>query len=146
MNVANLLKRKKNSAVLTVRPEDTIMKLAQLLRVEDVGAMIVSHDGTSVDGIISERDIVRALAVDEGRILSLPVSSLMTTGVVTCSPDDSIADIAHLMTEHRVRHVPVRDARHRLVGIVSIGDVLKHRVDEVQFEATVLRDIAIAAR
>jgi CBS domain-containing protein len=146
MNVASLLKRKRNTAVLTVRPEDNIMKLVQLLRVEDVGAMIVSHDGTSVDGIISERDIVRALAVDEGRILSLPVSSLMTTGVVTCSPDDSIAEIARLMTEHRVRHLPVRDTRHRLVGIVSIGDVLKHRVDEVQFEATVLRDIAIAAR
>jgi CBS domain-containing protein len=146
MKVQSILKSKKTAAVLTVRPEDTILKLVQRLRVEGVGAMIVSRDGSALEGIISERDVVRALAVDENKVLSLPVSALMTRAVVTCSPDDTVADVARVMTQQRVRHLPVRDGANQLIGIVSIGDVLKHRLDEMQFEATVLRDIAIAGR
>jgi CBS domain-containing protein len=108
--------------------------------------MIVSRDGRALEGIISERDVVRALAVDENKVLSLPVSALMTRAVVTCSPDDTVADVARVMTQQRVRHLPVRDGANQLIGIISIGDVLKHRLDEMQFEATVLRDIAIAGR
>jgi len=146
MNVQSILNEKKNVAVLTVRPEDTILKVVQLLRLEGVGAMIVSRDGSKLEGLISERDVVHALAVDEGKIFAMPVSALMTRAVVTCSPDDSVAHVARVMTEQRVRHLPVRDRSDHLVGIISIGDVLKHRIDEMQFEATVLRDIAIAGR
>jgi len=146
MNVQSILNEKKNVAVLTVRPEDTTLKVIQLLRMEGVGAMIVSRDGIKLEGLISERDVVHALAVDEGKIFAMPVSALMTRAVVTCSPDDSVAHVARVMTEQRVRHLPVRDQSDHLVGIISIGDVLKHRVDEMQFEATVLRDIAIAGR
>ena len=146
MNVQSILNEKKNVAVLTVRPEDTILKVVQLLRLEGVGAMIVSRDGSKLEGLISERDVVHALAVDEGKIFAMPVSALMTRAVVTCSPDDSVAHVARVMTEQHVRHLPVRDRSDHLVGIISIGDVLKHRIDETQFEATVLRDIAIAGR
>lgn len=146
MKVQNILKAKKNVAVLTIRPDDTILKFVQLLRVEGVGAMVVSRDGSSLDGIISERDVVRALAVDGAKVLTFPVSAIMTKSVITCSPDDSIADVARMMTERRVRHLPVRDGDKNLVSVISIGDVLKHRIDEIQFEATVLRDIAIASR
>lgn len=145
MIVQSILKSKKNSRVLTIRPDDTVLKLVQMLRLEGVGAMIVSKDGQSLDGIVSERDVVRALATNENKLLTLPVSALMTHEIVTCSPNDTIAHVTHLMTERRVRHLPVMD-NQRLVGIISIGDVLKHRVDEVQFEAAVLRDIAIAGR
>ena len=146
MKVQDILKGKKNVAVLTVRPDDTVLKFVQLLRGEGVGAMVVSQDGGSLDGIISERDVVRALAVDESKVLKWPVSAIMTKAVITCSPDDGIAEVARMMTERRVRHLPVRDRDNHLVGVISIGDVLKHRIDEVQFEATVLRDIAIASR
>jgi CBS domain-containing protein len=143
MIVQSILRSKKNSHVLTIRPDDTILKFVQLLRLEDVGAMIVSKDGHSLDGIISERDVV--LATDQNKLLTLPVSTLMTHDTVTCSPKDTIAYVTHLMTERRVRHLPVME-RDRLIGVISIGDVLKHRVDEVQFEAAVLRDIALAGR
>lgn len=145
MIVQSILKAKKNVHVLTVRPDDTILKLVQMLRAEGVGAMVVSRDGQALDGIISERDVVRALATNENRLLALPVSALMTHEIVTCSPGDTISHVTHLMTERRVRHLPVVE-NSRLVGIISIGDVLKHRVDEVQFEAAVLRDIALAGR
>lgn len=145
MKVQDLLKAKKNGAVLTVRPEDTILNLLHRLRVEGVGAMVVSRDGNSLDGIISERDVVRALAVDGAKVLSFLVSDLMTKSVITCSPEDSIANVGRMMTARRVRHLPVGDADGRLVGLISIGDVLKHRIDEIEFEATVLRDLAIAS-
>ncbi|MFT3733276.1 MAG: CBS domain-containing protein [Hyphomicrobium sp.] len=145
MIVQSILKSKKNSHVLTIRPDDTVLKFVQMLRLEDVGAMIVSKDGRSLDGIISERDVVRALARGEAGLMTLPVSALMARNTITCSPKDAIAHVAHLMTERRVRHLPVMEGDH-LVGIISIGDVLKHRVDEIQFEAAVLRDIAIAGR
>jgi CBS domain-containing protein len=146
MKVQNILKAKKNAEVLTVQPDYTILKLVQFLQLEGVGAMVVSRDGRSFEGIISERDVVHALAADGTKILASPVSAFMTTAVVTCSPDDSVAVVARMMTEHHVRHVPVINGEKRLVGIISIGDVLKHRIDEVQFEANVLRDIAIAGR
>lgn len=142
MKVAEILKTK-GSAVMAVRPTDTIGTLAKRLRLEKVGAMIVSSDDHSLDGIISERDVVYGLAAYGNDVLNMPVSELMTRAVVTCSPDDSIADVAKIMTLRRVRHLPVKEGA-RLVGIVSIGDVLKHRLDEMQLEANVLRDYAVA--
>lgn len=142
MRVAEILKGK-GTAVMTVRPSQTIGALAQRLRLAEVGAMIVTEDGHSVDGIISERDVAYGLAVYGAGLSNLPVSELMTRGVVTCSPSDSIAHVAKIMTLRRIRHLPVKEGE-QLVGIISIGDVLKHRLSEIELEASVLRDMAAA--
>ncbi len=143
MKVANILSTKA-SAVMTVRPTDTIAQLARRLRLERVGAMIVSQDGSTIDGIISERDIAYGLAEHDTALGNLMVSDLMTHSVVTCSPDDNVSDIAKTMTERRIRHLPVEE-HAKLVGIISVGDVVKHRLEELQLEANVLRDYAVAA-
>ena len=142
MKVADIL-RTKGDRVMTVRPDETIANLSQRLRIEKVGALIVSEDGKTIGGIISERDVAHGLAEHGASLPQLEVSSLMTRGVVTCSPDDTIADISRVMTNRRVRHLPV-ESNGRLVGVVSVGDVVKHRIDEVEMEANVLRDYAIA--
>jgi CBS domain-containing protein len=144
MSVADILKGK-GTAVMTVRPNETIGGLAQRLRLAGVGAMIVSRDGQSLDGIITERDITYALAGHLDGLPEMHVSDLMTGTVVTCSPQDSIANVARIMTARRIRHLPVKEAG-RLVGIISIGDVLKHRLTEIELEASVLRDLAMAVR
>ena len=142
MKVADIL-REKGTKVRIVRPTETIVMLANRLQAERVGAMIVSEDGKKIDGIISERDVTHGVAEHGAHLLNLRVADLMTRGVITCSPGDAIADIARKMTQHRVRHLPVQD-KGELVGIVSIGDVLKYRLDEMEMEANVLRDYAIA--
>jgi CBS domain-containing protein len=142
---ADILKSKSKQTVLTVRPSETIEGLAQRLRLAGVGAMMVSEDGHTLDGIITERDVAYALPVHAGHLHSLRVSKLMTKTVITCTPEDTIAEVAKIMTLHRIRHLPVIDSG-RLAGVVSIGDVLKHRLSEIELEANVLRDIAIAAR
>ena len=144
MKVAEVLTGK-GSEIKSIAPTATIRELAERLRVEDVGAMIVSSGHGDIAGIVSERDVVRAFATHGSSLESMRVSDLMTRRVVTCSPEDAIAQIARTMTERRIRHLPVRDGE-RLVGMVSIGDVLKRRIDEVQLEANVLRDYAIAHR
>ncbi len=144
MLVSDILKEKGHT-IRTVPPTLTIGELSNRLRTEKVGAMIVSIDGRSLDGIISERDIVHGLADHGAHLDSIPVAELCTSAVHTCRPDDSVGKVARLMTVKRVRHVPVVQD-DRLVGIVSIGDVLKHRLVEVQLEANVLRDVAIAVR
>lgn len=115
------------------------------MRDEQIGAAIVSDDGKSIDGIISERDLAYGLAAHGSKLPGIAVSELMTKAVIVCSPEDSVTDVMKLMTERRTRHLPVKDG-DRLVGIISIGDVLKHRLGEMQLEANVLRDYAIAAR
>lgn len=144
MRVANILKMK-GTAVMTVRPTETVQAVAKRFRQEGVGALIVTGEGGSLDGIITERDVSNGLASYGWDTHALPASTLMTTGVVTCSPQDTLTDIARVMTERRLRHLPVKEGS-RVVGVVSIGDVLKHRLDEAQLEARVLRDIAIASR
>jgi CBS domain-containing protein len=144
MNVADIL-RVKGSVVKTVTPDKTALEFSRQLRAEQIGAMIVSDDGRSVAGIISERDLAYALAVHGSELSKIVVSKLMTRVVVVCSPEDSITDVMKLMTQRRIRHLPVKDG-DQLVGIISIGDVLKHRLGEVELEANVLRDYAIAAR
>jgi CBS domain-containing protein len=144
MSVADILKGK-GTAVMTVRPSESIGGLAQRLRLAGVGAMIVSRDGRSMDGIITERDIAYALPEHLDDLHEMHVSDLMTGTVVTCSPQDSIADVARIMTGRRIRHLPVKEGG-RLVGMISIGDVLKHRLTEIELEASVLRDLALAAR
>ena len=142
MHVADILKAK-GSKVVTVRPDLTIEHLAQRLRAERVGALVVSEAGTNVDGIISERDIAHGLAEQGAAVLGRTAADLMTKGVVTCSPDDTIAHVAKVMTHRRIRHLPVTEGK-RLVGIISIGDVVRHRLDELELEANVLRDYAVA--
>lgn len=142
MRVSDIL-REKGAEVKTVRSDDTALCLSKRLKGDRVGAMVVSDDGSSLDGIISERDIAYGLAAHGSNLYAVPVSQLMTKTVVTCSPNDTVAQVMEVMTRRRIRHLPVTDG-NRLIGLVSIGDVLKHRVGEIQMEANVLRDYAIA--
>jgi CBS domain-containing protein len=144
MKVADIL-RIKGSVVKTVAPHETALLLSGYLRANQIGALVVSTDGNSIDGIVSERDLAYGLATHGVRLPTIPISELMTKAVVVCSPGDSVTDVMKLMTQRRIRHVPVKDG-DQLVGIISIGDVLKHRLGELQLEANVLRDYAAAAR
>jgi CBS domain-containing protein len=144
MLVSDILKHK-GSDVKVVNSNESALFFAQRLRDEHVGAMVVSDDGQQIDGIISERDVAYGLAAYGAELHSVPVSRLMTKVVITCKPQDSIAEVMRLMTQKRIRHVPVSEG-NRLVGLVSSGDVLKHRLDEMQLEANVLRDYAVARR
>jgi CBS domain-containing protein len=144
MTVADILKTK-GAAVKTVRPDETVKAFAQRLKDAHIGAMIVTNDGKSIDGIISERDLAYGLAAFGDQLLGMRVSELMTRAVIVCAPEDSIAEIMTVMTQRRIRHLPVK-AGTQLVGIISSGDVLKHRLGEVEMEASVLRDVAIARR
>ena len=138
MRVAEILNRK-GSDVATVTPEATIGAAVETLRHHGIGAVVVSVDGSSVDGILSERDVVRALDTSTVDLLERPVSEVMTGGVVTCSPGDTIESLMSLMTEKRIRHLPVvRDGG--LVGIVSIGDVVKHRVSQLEDETRLMEE------
>jgi CBS domain-containing protein len=132
MRITDVLRRK-GDLVVTIAPDDSVRTLLDALARHRVGALVVSRGDGSVDGIVSERDVVRRLQMLGADVLDLPVSSIMTTAVHTCSPDDSIADLMLLMTERRVRHVPVV-VDGRLRGIVSIGDVVKNRIEELQSE------------
>ena len=144
MKVASILKGK-GADVTTVRPEATIAAAARELQAKGIGALVVSEDGRAVDGLLSERDIVNGLVFYGTRVGGLRVSDLMSRAVVTCAPDDSVTTVMEHMTRHRVRHVLVVEGR-QLRGIVSIGDVVKHRLDELETEASVLRDAFIARR
>lgn len=142
MKVASILKAKGTSVEMVV-PGTTIGAAARLLRDKNIGALVISEDGNTILGLISERDIVHALAVYGARVSDLRVSDLMVRRVVTCVPDDSDTRVMAQMTHHRVRHVPVVESGV-LKGIVSIGDVVKHRLDELETEANVLRDAFLA--
>lgn len=132
MLISEVLKRKA-SGVRTVPPDASVHELLRRLAEHHVGALVVSEDGTTPVGIVSERDVVRRL-VDHGPdLLARPVSAIMTREVRTCGPGEGVEALMSLMTERRFRHVPVVEDG-RLVGIVSIGDVVKERIDEVQAE------------
>lgn len=139
MNVRSILEQK-GRAVATIRPEAGIEEAVAVLRHRGIGALVVSRDKTIVEGIISERDIVRALAEWGSDIGGMRVATLMSREVVTCTEADSVADLAQLMTERRIRHVPVVE-RGALVGIVSIGDVVKGRIAEVEQESEAMREL-----
>ena len=142
MNVEGIL-RAKGAAVVTIRPDATIGDLVHGLREERIGAMVVSEDGTSVLGIISERDVVRGLADRGPRILEATVAELMTRDVVSCTPRDTVKQVLAQMTKRRIRHIPVL-ADGALSGIVSIGDVVKNRLEEIETETNILREAYIA--
>jgi CBS domain-containing protein len=132
MRISDLL-RQKGSLVVTIRPEQSVTELLDLLATNGVGALVVSADGKTVDGIVSERDVVRRLQRFGPDLLNSPVQEIMTAHVRTCPPETELEDLMRTMTKGRFRHVPVVDAGH-LVGIVSIGDAVKHRIDELQVE------------
>ncbi len=132
MRIIDIL-RVKGDLVVTIDPSETVQGLLDRLTQFKVGALVVTDSDGSVVGIVSERDVVRSLQEMGPRLLEAPISSIMTEHVHTASPDDDLEVLATLMTERRFRHVPVlRDGR--LAGIVTIGDVVKHRLEQVQAE------------
>jgi CBS domain-containing protein len=128
----------KGSKVVSTRPDATIAEVVGLLRRERIGAVVVTEAG-ALCGIISERDVARGLADHGAELLEMKVGQLMTREVVTCTPEDTVDHLRETMTEGRFRHLPVlRDGE--MVGIVSIGDVVKHRLDELEMETHQLQD------
>jgi len=132
MRISEIL-RQKGGEVVTIEPEATVRELLEVLAEHNVGAVVVSHDGSAIDGIVSERDIVRRLQRVGAELLDRPVAEIMTVVVHTCSPDDGAESLRSTMTEHRIRHLPVVRGG-RMVGIVSIGDVVKSAISELQTE------------
>ena len=131
--------RVKGHEVVTVTPDASVRHLLTVLAEHRIGAVVVSGDGASVDGIVSERDIVRALAARGADVLDERVAGIYTAVVHSCAPDARVEDLMRLMSEHRFRHVPVV-VEGRLHGMVSIGDVVKNRIDELEGERTALAD------
>jgi CBS domain-containing protein len=132
MRIGDVLGAKPSQEVVTIAPDAGVRDLVAALAEHNVGALIVSTDGTTVEGIVSERDVVRHLHHD-GTVINNTVRAIMTTDVETCEKDVLLDDLMKVMTDRRIRHVPVVDG-DALIGIVSIGDVVKHRIDQLQFE------------
>jgi CBS domain-containing protein len=141
----NAILRAKGTQVVTVPPDTDVRQLLTVLTENRIGAVVVSRDGTSVEGIVSERDIVRALAERGAAVLPESVTSIYTADVLTVTPDTPLEEIMRMMTQHRVRHVPVV-VDGSLRGIVSIGDVVKNRIDELESERTALTNYITGSR
>ncbi len=139
MHVHNVLKVKGN-AVATIAPDASLGDATASLRDHGVGALVVSRDGRTIEGIVSERDVVRALAAHGASTLGQVVASAMSTSVVTCRGDDTVDHMMAMMTDRRIRHVPVVDDDDHLTGIISIGDVVKARVGQLEHENNQLHD------
>ena len=138
MRISDVL-RVKGRQVVTVTPDMDVRHLLAVLAEHRIGAVVVSHDGTAVDGIASERDIVGALARRGAAVMSEPVTAIYTAEVHTVTPETSLEEVMRIMTERRIRHAPVV-ADGVLRGIVSIGDVVKNRIDELETERAALTD------
>ncbi len=132
MRIQDVIQHKDSQAVVTIAPDASVRELVALLAEHNVGALVVSDDGEHVAGIVSERDVVRRLHRDPG-VLEAAVRDIMTSDVRTCAAQDELTDLMQTMTQHRIRHVPVV-AGDRLTGIISIGDVVKNRIRELEFE------------
>lgn len=136
----------KGQAVETIRPDAKVLIAVHRMRMQNVGALVVSRDGEKVEGVLSERDVVRGLTRHGADLLDMSVVAVMSRTVPVCAPDDSLAGLMAVMTRSRNRHVPVVDGSGRLCGIISIGDVVKHRLEEMELEANVLRDAYLTRR
>ncbi|QIK75867.1 CBS domain-containing protein [Nocardioides piscis] len=132
MRIKDVLSAKSSHDVITISPDAGVRELIRLLAEHNIGALIVSADGEGVDGIVSERDVVRRLG-DDTSVLDSTVRDIMTAEVRTCEGDEALTDLMQVMTEHRIRHVPVL-TDGKLTGIISIGDVVKTRIGELEFE------------
>ena len=135
--LVSLILKQKPQGVITALPNLSVADLAHLLAEKKIGSVVVSRDGRNIDGIVSERDVVRALAVQGETALRAPISSIMTPKVVTCSPEDRADTVLQSMTDGRFRHLPVvKDGA--LIGLISIGDVVKARLSELSMEKDAL--------
>jgi len=132
MRIIEVLKAKQTPDVVTISPDAGVRELVASLAEHNIGALIVSSDGTTMSGIVSERDVVRRMHRD-GTVIDNTVGGIMTEVVKTCTPNDDLDDVMRVMTEGRFRHIPVCDGDD-LVGIVSIGDLVKHKIDQLQLE------------
>lgn len=132
MKISDVIRSKSSHDVITIAPDASVRDLLTLLADHNIGAVIVSSAAGAVDGIVSERDVVRKLHVDDA-VLDAPVSEIMTGDVHSCEPHNDVDQLMALMTQHRIRHVPVLDDGH-LVAVVSIGDVVKSRITQLTFE------------
>ena len=137
MHVEQILAHK-GSKIFTVRPDVSIADAADTLRENRIGAVLVCAEDGIVAGVLSERDIVRGLSAKGAACLGMLVQDLMTRDVVFCKPEDSINEVMALMTDRRIRHLPVM-ADNQLLGVISIGDVVKHRMREIEHEADAMR-------
>jgi len=135
----------KGRMVETIRPDAKVSMAVHRMRMQNVGALVVSRDGAHVEGVLSERDIVRALTRHGGDLLEMSVVAVMSRQVPVCDPDDALTSVMSQMTRTRNRHVPVVEDG-RLCGIVTVGDVVKHRLEEMELEAKVLRDAYLTHR
>lgn len=142
MTIANII-ADKGGRVATVKRTDSVFDIARTLRELRIGAVLVL-DGSDLCGIVSERDIVRALAQDGAGILEDTAEHIMTAPVITCTPDDTVQSAMALMTSRRIRHLPVLDSAGALAGIVSIGDLVKRRIEDAEKEAAALKDYIVA--
>lgn len=147
MLVKTLLKAKARGAgVVTVSPDMTVAEAARTLASNRIGALVATEQDGAIAGILSERDIVRGVALQGETCLRSSVRDLMTASVLTCREEDSVESLMQVMTSKRIRHLPVVDGDSRLVGIVTIGDVVKSRLDEADMEVDNLRHYVVAAR
>ncbi|HSF94796.1 MAG TPA: CBS domain-containing protein [Thermohalobaculum sp.] len=140
MIVMHILKLKGSNAVETIAPSAPISEAAAILAEKRFGALVVSSDDSTISGILSERDIVRALAREAGGCLTMPVSKLMTEEVSTCAPSDTSNSVLERMTTGRFRHMPVVE-NGKMVGLLSIGDVVKARITEIEQENAAMADM-----
>lgn len=134
----DVILRHKGNDIISIQPDRTVQDAADALKEHGIGAILVRENGGDVLGVLSERDIVRGLAAQKEKVLDKKVTELMTSTVVTCSPLDTVDEIMELMTQKRVRHIPVTEDG-ALLGIISIGDVVKHRMSEIEHESDALR-------
>jgi CBS domain-containing protein len=132
MRIGDVLQAKPSHEVVTIGPDAGVRELVATLAEHNVGALIVSSDGTTLEGIVSERDVVRHLHSD-GTVINNTVAAIMTAVVETCDEDTNVDELMKIMTDRRIRHVPVvHDGK--VIGVISIGDVVKHRIDQLEFE------------
>jgi CBS domain-containing protein len=137
MIVRNIIDSKSLRQIITLKPADSVRSATEILAKHRIGAVIVSRDGEIVDGILSERDIVRALGTKGAAILELEARDLMTATVIGCHPEDTAISVLERMTDGRFRHMPVIEG-NRMIGVISIGDVVKARIAEIQTENAAL--------
>ncbi len=137
MKISELIAGKR---VETISPSASVHDLVNALNVHQVGALVVSPDGRKIEGIVSERDVVRAMPGKLDQLIGMHVRDLMTVEVVTCKSDATVAELMKIMTERRIRHIPVVDGDENLISIISIGDVVKEHISELDTERKALRD------
>lgn len=142
MSIASILSEK-DGTVVTMTPDQSISDAARLLAEKRIGAVVITDEQGGVSGILSERDIVKGLATSGPSVLTRTVGDLMTTEVSSCTRSETIDGVMRTMTEGRFRHMPVVESG-QLVGVISIGDVVKHRIKDLQHEAEALRDYVMS--